>query len=239
MTCNTNLATRPKPYDLSNQPTIFNYELQSSDFDIPADIRVPRKVREAVWGLESQAEDAILSMKKLMKRRDDRFFALCPRDVEQFDQHALSLEHLLQWKADWNTLDPTLSTSAKVPIDAIYIFADEDAYNKTRLEHKQMVEAYLEGKFHVWLSECRAINVLAHHTMSNPRSLLNNNPHVYSNFCKWYQITFSSAMGEWESFRTGLYLPTFEQTVSDLRSMINDRVEGGAGFARSLSSSPE
>lgn len=239
MTCTTNLATRPKPYGLSNQPTIFNYELRSSDFDIPADIRVPRNVREAVWRLEGQAEDAIMSMKKLMERRDDRFFALCPRDVEWFDQHALSMEHLLQWKADWNTTDPTLSTSAKLPTDALNIFANHVAYNMVYSEQKRMVEAYLEDQIHVWWNSRRGVIDYAHHIMANPRSLLHNNLRVYEQFREWYETIFSGAMEEWEALLEDLNLPTFEQTVVDLRNMINDRVEGGAGFARSLSSSPE
>lgn len=77
----------------------------------------------------------------------------------------------------------------------------------------------------------KAVYHLAHHLMCNPRLLKYNNIPAYKAFCAWYGITFSRAMREWEAFLNDVGLPTFEETMNDLRGMINDRTENWEGFA--------
>ena len=211
--------------DLNGSPSILDYEFDSADFDVPTWLRIPPQVRDALLDLEQKAMVTIASMKKLMLRRNDRFNSLCFPNNDLFDRHAQSIQHILGWKEEFHHLDPTLAVSAKIPLHALNLFVEEHAYAKLAHQYTQMVTAYLEGQFYTWRKSCNGAFQLAHRLMCNPRSLRYNNLHDFKEFSKWFNGEFASAMFEWEKCLWGLDLPTFEETILDLRVMIHDRVD--------------
>jgi hypothetical protein len=220
--------------DLNGSPSILDYEFDSTDFDLPMWLRIPPEVRDALLGLEQKAMVTIVSMKKLMLRRNDRFNSLCSPDNNLFYQHAQSMEHLLRWKKEWNHIDPTLAVSAKIPRQALNIFVDEHAYATLAYQYTLMLTAYLEGPFYDWCQSRDKVLHLAHRLMCNPRSLKYNNPNEFEEFGKWYTEEFANDMFEWESCLAGLSLPSYEETVLDLQGMIYERVDSRTGLQGSF-----
>lgn len=218
---------KPNLARLTSKPSILNYNLESTLFEVPTGFRLPPKVREDVFDLEHKALVTINAMKKLIMRRNERFYALCPRESPIFDQHVLSIDHLLAWKAEWDPIDPTLSVSAKIPAHVLNILADEEAYSNVAWQYDHIVDAYLNGQFHDWIQSRKDIDHLAHRLMCNPRSLKWNNLHDHQAFCAWYNGEFAEAMSEWETCLSQLILPSYRETVLELRDMLNARVENG------------
>lgn len=221
------------------QPTIFNYQLNHADFKVPADIRIPPEIRQAIFDLEYQALDVITTMRVLMQHYNDRYQILCPKNSARFQQHVSSIERLMVWKEQWHPNDPTLVDSAKIPFEGMDIYADEASYNHFAWQHEHMVKAFLCGQLYCWGQTRSAILHRAHELMCNPRSLRFNNVGEHNAFRAWFEGDFTSAMTNWECFCGDLSLPTFGEILLDLRGKIMTRVENGERLARSLSSTPE
>ncbi|KAJ5872505.1 uncharacterized protein N7529_004858 [Penicillium soppii] len=230
MSTSTMARIKAQASNINGSPSILDYELDHTKFEVPIWLRIPPELRDALLALEQKAMATIATMKKLMLRRGDRFNCLCSPDHAFFDRHAQSMEHLLGWKEEWNLINPTLAVSAKIPQQALRIFVDEGAYARLSHQYTQLVGAYLEGQFFNWCQARNGVIHLAHRLMCNPRSLKYNNPNDYKEFNKWFSKVFLSAMFQWESCLNALVLPTYEETIMDLRHMIYERVDNSMGF---------
>jgi hypothetical protein len=222
--------------DLNGSPSILSYELLPTDFDVPSGLRLPPQLHQSISSLENEAMATIRAMKMLMERRDNHFIALCPFESDHFKQHVLSMRLLLAWKSEWNPIDntvgPSLSVSAKIPGEVLKILANQQAYNNVAHQHAQMVDNFLRGQFQAWIQARSDIDHLARHLMCNPRSLRYNNVQNHEAFSVWYHGRFADAMFEWESCLGQLTLPSFEETIQELRELLHDRVDTEQGLTQ-------
>ena len=234
------IRLRPKLFNFDEKPTIFDYELDPDDFQVPSGIRIPPHVRQDMYELECYAQDMIDYVKRLVSLREDRFLWICPHpNSEQYKRHARSVELLFLWKDQWNINDPTLYGSAKIPTAAISMAADRVAYEIAGREYKVMVAELLTAGFQKWRKACNNVVYNAHQLMCNPRSLRFNNVGEFSAFSHWHKGSFMSAMCQWEGLLGDLSLPEYSETLGELSEMIRARVENGESLARRLSAGLE
>ncbi|KAJ5788229.1 hypothetical protein N7457_003219 [Penicillium paradoxum] len=214
---------------LNPRRSIFDYTGDSKAFVIPGWILVPPEVRDAMLHLEYRATVAIFSMKSLMVMRDSRYFEMCPSDKDSasYKMHKASMQRLLEWKEDWDILDPTLATSAKIPRESLRFCVDSIAYGRYISEYTTRIDLFMSGPYQHWRQMRIEVEHLAFRLMGHKK-------HEYEEWRTWWDGKFANDMWEWDSCLEGLVLPLWEEVVDDVYLMIKDRVEEPEGLARSF-----
>ncbi|CAI7638309.1 unnamed protein product [Penicillium glandicola] len=220
---------------LNQGRSILEYTFDPNDFVVPQWILAPPEVRNAMITLRYRAMVAIYGMKSLMLARDTRYFALCPKHTGSltYQLHQSSMRRLLEWKEDWDFVDPTLAAAVKIPRDTLQFCVDSIAYGKFTCDYTNKIDGFMSGAFQSWRQLRTEIGHLAFRLMSHK-------PHDYKEWCAWWEGKFADDMWKWEVCLEGLILPTWEEIIDDVYLMISDRVEDAQALANSFYiSSPE
>ena len=99
-----------------DEKNIFFYRPDPSKFRMSGSLNVPRELVEAQTELLKMGYQTIGAMKQLMRRREIRYWALCPNsEGNVYDEHVASMIRLVTWGKDMNPADPTISSAPKIP----------------------------------------------------------------------------------------------------------------------------
>jgi hypothetical protein len=209
----------------NNNKSILDYQFNGQNFDVPAWLQVPPEVRTALGYIRTKVLVAITLMKQLMIIRNNRFFETCPTKYGSlYRLHVRSVNRLLEWRENWNQLDPTLSVSVKIPREALRFCVDEFAYSRFSADYTSKIHTLMSGAFQQWRGARLATDHLACRLMSN-------NEQNYFEWRKWFDGEFTAHMWEWETCLKSLLLPTWEEVIDDLFLMIMDRVQDAQELA--------
>jgi hypothetical protein len=209
----------------NNNKSILDYQFNELDFDLPPWLQAPPEVRNALADLRINVLVTITLMKQLMIIRNNRFFETCPtKSGLMYQLHVSSVKRLLEWKENWNQVDPTLSVSVKIPREALRFCVDEFAYARFTAKYTSQVHILMSGAFQQWRAARHATDHLA-------CRLMNAHEQEYREWRKWFDGDFTAHMWQWETCLKSLLLPTWEEVIDDLFLMINDRVEDAEELA--------
>lgn len=214
---------------LNPSHSILDYTTNPNVFIIPSWIILPPEVRDAMVHLEGKATLAILGMKSLMVLRDNRYFRMCPEDIDPtvYKVHISSMRRLLEWRENWDMVDQTLATAAKIPREILHFYVDSIAYGRFASEYATKVDDFMRGPFQIWRQSRIEVEHLAFRLMGHMR-------YQYDEWRAWWEGQFATEMWEWESCLEGLILPPWEEVIDDVYLMIKDRVEDSEELAHSF-----
>ncbi|KAJ5542889.1 hypothetical protein N7535_005311 [Penicillium sp. DV-2018c] len=209
--------------------SILDYTFEDSAFVVPRWTILPPDVHDAMTQLRDKAISAIFGMKSLMITHDNCYYHLCPYSPESvaYQVHEASMRRLLEWKEDWDPLNPTLAPAQKIPRDSLHFCVDSISYGKFAMEYTNMVAAYMAGPFQGWRQYRTEVEHIAFRLMSH-------NKNDYDEWRAWWNGRFADDMYKWESCLESLILPTWEEIIDDVYLMITDRVEDAQELANSF-----
>lgn len=212
-----------------DEKNIFFYRPDPSKFRMPGSLDAPRELVEAQTELLKMGYQTIGAMKQLMRRREIRYWALCPNsEGNVYDEHVASMIRLVTWGKDMNPADPTISSAPKIPQEYVKLHIDPPNYFVYRMEYTRDVEAFITGPYITWLGAKTKTENLAEEMKGQ---------FDHQAWRRWWETDFANAMWQWETCLEGLVLPCLEDVLDDVFLMIVDRVENGAELANRLYSS--
>jgi hypothetical protein len=214
---------------LNDGHSIFEYAFDASAFAVPKWIILPPEVRDGIFELRFKAMAAVFAMKSLMITHDSCYYQLCSETPESvvYQVHQASMRRLLEWKEDWDFVDPTPAAAHKIPRASLQFSVDSIAYGKFTLEYTNRIAAYMAGPFQHWRQYRTEVEHLAFRLMGHKKT-------DYDEWRAWWDGQFAVAMWKWESCLEGLVLPTWEEIIDDVYLMITDRVEDAQELANSF-----
>lgn len=196
---------------LNEGRSIFEYTSDPNAFTIPQWILAPPELRDAMFQLHYKATVAIFGMQSLMVARDNRYFKMCPEGIDSmtYRMHRSSMVRLLEWKEDWDSMDPTLSSAAKIPRETLQFYVDSIAYGSFVYEYTNRIDIFMGGAFREWRQMRAEVEHLAFRLMGHMK-------HNYGEWRAWWDGKFADDMWKWEVCLEGLVLPTWEEIIDDV-----------------------
>lgn len=193
---------------------------------MPVSLNAPRELVEAQTELLKLGYQTIGAMKQLMRRREIRYWMLCPTTKGNvYDDHVSSMIRLIIWGKDMNPVNPTISPAAKIPQEMVKLHHDSRNYFAYSMEYTNELEAFINGPYTTWLIAKTDTENLAEELKDKFN---------HQAWQRWWETDFSNSMWQWEQCLEGLVLPSLEDVMDDVHLMLIDRVEDGAELANRL-----
>ncbi|PTU18575.1 hypothetical protein P175DRAFT_0559396 [Aspergillus ochraceoroseus IBT 24754] len=185
-------------------------------------------LRDAFNHCRASAARAFRMMKSINRRRELRYKAMCPRDdAAVYLSHADSVHRLWDWYQDYNSDDPTLAPTPKIPSLLMKFRIDHRTYDQWAREYHRLLESFLEGPYRAWLDAKEEMEDLI--SKARLTTLNGANGELWQTF---WGPRFLAEMEKWEEFLPELALPSYEDLVDEMYHAIRERVEDGERLSK-------
>ncbi|KAJ0417748.1 hypothetical protein BJY00DRAFT_315540 [Aspergillus carlsbadensis] len=185
---------------------------------------IPDDLRLDLNFLRINAGRAFRTMIIIVRRRENRYRALCPPTESKYKRHTHSatISRLKRWREDYDTYDPTLAPSPKIPGPAIYLNISQTAYEKWSESYASQLLEFKNGPYKQYHES--AEDFLAAIRVARDKRKVSHLD--YHELIMFYR-TFMREMTIWEDVISRLDLPRFSEIVNELYEAVVERVENG------------
>ncbi|CEL00877.1 hypothetical protein ASPCAL00470 [Aspergillus calidoustus] len=185
---------------------------------------IPDDLRLDLNFLRINAGRAFRTMITIVRKRENRYRALCPPTESKYKlyTHSATISRLKRWREDHDTYDPTLAPSAKIPGPVIYLNISRTAYEEWSKDYASVLSEFKNGPYKEYHDS--AEDFLAAIRVARDRRKVSHLD--YHELILFYR-TFMREMTIWEDIIPGLDLPSFSEIVDELYEAVVERVENG------------
>ncbi|KAL4925011.1 uncharacterized protein BDV17DRAFT_294829 [Aspergillus undulatus] len=200
------------PLRESSIPNDFGFDRNNLQLSYYLTTVVPPGFHVLIYRTRDAAMTAVRSMRELNDVRQLRFAAVCPEDgADRFHRHKIVINQLIAWSEDYNTAEPTVAPTTKIPRMAVEgLHISRQAYERYTENYNGHLQGFMDGPYNQYGLQGENLNLaieIAEH-----------------------QETFNGEMEKWTSFIPRLALPTYEEVVGDLYEAIRECVEDADGL---------